>query len=84
MRFARHPEVLWRSTSQGPVILVPGRDDPDRLGGLAAVVWEVLDEPLDAERLLDELTTVLGHRPELTSCLETLLEAGLLEAQPGP
>ena len=45
MRYARNPSVLWRSTSRGPVLLGPDQDRPELLGGQAAVVWEVLDEP---------------------------------------
>ena len=67
VRYARNPAVLWRSTSQGPVVLVPGRELPDaRSSGLAAVVWEVLDEPLDADALQDEVAS-RGGRTARTS-----------------
>ncbi len=79
MHYARNPAVLWRSTSRGPVLLVPGHDDPERLGGLAAVVWEVLDEPLDLEALCDEAMSLLDHRPDLSPCLDALLAAGVVQ-----
>lgn len=78
MRYARNPGVLWRSTSRGPLVLLPDRDDPERLGGLAAVVWEVIDGPLDEEALQEEVAAVLDDRPSLRACLESMIEAGLL------
>jgi hypothetical protein len=78
VRYARNPAVLWRSTSQGPVVLIPGRDLPTRLSGLAAVVWEVLDEPLDQGALQDEVATVVDGRPDLTACLAELADASLV------
>jgi hypothetical protein len=83
VRYARNPAVLWRSTSQGPVVLVPGRELPTRLSGLAAVVWEVLDEPLDAGRLADEVAGVLDDRPDLGRCLAELRHATLVVSDPG-
>jgi hypothetical protein len=76
VRYARHPEVLWRSTSQGPVVLLPDREDPTRLGGLAAVVWELLDRPLTIDELADEAMRLFDERPDLTACLGELLRAG--------
>ena len=76
MRYARHPEVLWRSTSQGPVVLLPGREEPTRFGGLAAVVWELLDRPMTIDELADEATRLFDERPDLTACLDELLGAG--------
>jgi hypothetical protein len=78
VRYARNPSVLWRSTSQGPVVLGADEEAPTRLHGLAAVVWEVLDEPLDADGLRDEVATVLDDPPDLTACLAELVEATLL------
>lgn len=82
MRYARHPAVLWRSTSLGPVVLIPGKDDPDQLGGLAAVVWEVLDAPTDEESLRAEVATVVGGRPDLGPCLATMIESRMVVAEP--
>ena len=82
MRYARNPAVLWRSTSQGPVVLAPGRQLPTRLSGLAAVVWEVLDEPLDAARLTDEVEAMVDGRPDLDRCLAELSQATLVVSLP--
>ena len=83
MRYARNPEVLWRSTSQGPVVLIPGRELPTRLGGLAAVVWEVLDEPLDLDGLRDATEAMVDGRPDLTDSLDELRRATLVVSLPG-
>lgn len=82
MRYARNPAVLWRSTSRGPVVLGPDRDEPERLGGLAAVVWEVLDHPLDAGGLQEEVAIVIDGEPDLAPFLATLIEAELVVTDP--
>jgi hypothetical protein len=78
VRYARNPCVLWRSTSRGPVVLVPGHDDPERLGGLAALVWEVLDEPLTLEALHEEAMGLLDQAPRLSPCVDGLVAAGVV------
>lgn len=80
MRYARNPEVLWRSTSLGPVVLIPGRELPTRLSGLAAVVWEVLDGALARDELDGEVTQVLDEPMDLSACLTELIEADLVVA----
>jgi hypothetical protein len=79
VRYARNPAVLWRSTSLGPVVLIPGRELPTRLSGLAAVVWEVLDAPLAEAELGDEVARLLDERHPLTTCLAELVEADLVQ-----
>jgi hypothetical protein len=78
VRYARNPGVLWRSTSLGPVVLVPGRDLPTRLSGLAAVVWEVLDGTLADEDLDREVAQLLAEPVDLAACLRELVEADLV------
>lgn len=78
MRYARNPAVLWRSTSLGPVVLLPGRELPTRLSGVAAVVWEVLDAALARNELDGEVAHVLDEPIDLTACLEELVEADLV------
>jgi hypothetical protein len=80
VRYARNPEVLWRSTSLGPVVLIPGRDLPTRLGGLAAVVWEILDDALPRDELDGEVAQLLEEPVDLAACLHELLEADLVVA----
>jgi hypothetical protein len=79
VRYARNPEVLWRSTSRGPVVLVPGREGPDRLGGVAAVVWEVLDDPMDAVGVEAAVVTLTGGAAAAREALDRLCDEGLLQ-----
>lgn len=77
MRYVRNPDVLWRSTSRGPIVLAPGNDAPVRLGGVAAVVWELLDDPLtaaDVSALVDEM---LPEASEVDAALAELRHSGL-------
>ena len=83
MRYARNPAVLWRSTSLGPVVLIPGRELPTRLSGLAAVVWEVLDVPLTEGALQDEVAGLLDEHHPLTACLADLVDADLVRPSEG-
>lgn len=64
------------------MVLVPGRADPNRLGGLSAVVWELLDQPL-LERELDEaVEAIVGSRTGVGACLSEMLGAGLVVSFP--
>lgn len=76
MLHARNPAILWRSTSRGPVVLAPAADTPERLGGAAAVVWEVLDRPMTAAALASAVTAVIGQELEVTRALDELRAAG--------
>ena len=81
MRYARRPEVLWRSTSRGPVLLAPGADTVDQLGGLAAVVWEVLDRPLTASEVADAARAWVGEVHGTLAALTELEAAALVATQ---
>lgn len=83
MRYARNPAVLWRSTSLGPVVLIPGRDLPTRLSGPAAVVWEVLDTPLAVAELEPEVGQLLDEPIDLATCLAEMLVADLVQCSAG-
>jgi hypothetical protein len=67
----RNAAVLWRSTSRGPVVLAPAHDAAEELGGMGAVVWELLDEPMDLDALRAAVTG-LGLDP-------TSVDAAVLE-----
>ncbi len=82
MRYARNPQVLWRSTSRGPVVLAPHHEQPDRLGGMAAVVWELLDEPLDQAALAAQAADLVGSATGIDEALAHLTDAGLVTTEP--
>ena len=82
MRYARNPTVLWRSTTSGPVVLPLDAPSPELLGGLAAVLWELLDAagvPDDLER---DAEAFVGHRVSVRSALLAMEERGLVVARP--
>jgi Coenzyme PQQ synthesis protein D (PqqD) len=77
----RNPAVLWRSTSRGPVVLAPDDETAETLGGLGALVWELLDEPTDLDSLRDAVTA-LGPDPvpdDIAAAVAELRAVGLLE-----
>lgn len=78
MRYARHPGVLWRSTSAGPLLLPPHTDDLVHLTGAGAVVWELLDEPATEETLRDEACELIGGSVDITDALTRLCSSGLV------
>ena len=78
MRFARHPEVLWRSTSRGPVLLRPDDVDAEVIGGVAAAVWEVLDAPLTDVEVNDAIREMVGDGGLDDAAALAELEAALL------
>ena len=77
MSYARNPEVLWRSTSRGPVVLLGDRE-PARLHGAAAVVWELLDDVMDRATVEAEARTVIGTAPDVGPALDELVAQGLV------
>lgn len=77
MRFARHPEVLWRSTSQGPVVLLGDRE-PACLRGSAAVVWELLDDAMDRATVEAEARSMVGEAANVGGGLDELVTRGLV------
>jgi len=83
-RWVRVPEVLWRSTSRGPVVLPRASDDAELLGGLGAVVWELLDVPSTEGDLVAALSDFafadeLPTTSVVSSALGELRERGLVE-----
>lgn len=59
-------------------MLVPGSEDPKRLGGLAAVVWELLDGPIDEGAIGEAVVAIGGPPAGLSECLAEMLAADLL------
>jgi len=64
------------------VLLAPSHDRPELLGGLAALVWEVLDEPLTAQSITDHVREVIPDAADPHRAIEELVRVGLLDAQP--
>ena len=82
MRYARNPTVLWRSTTSGPVVLPADVPSPELLGGLAAVLWELLDVPAVADELERDAEAIVGHSVAARPALLAMEERGLVVARP--
>ena len=78
---ARRRAVLWRSTSRGPVVLAPADDTAATLGGLGAVVWELLDAPTHLESLQDAVDRMglESTSVDVTAAVAELRAVGLLD-----
>jgi hypothetical protein len=78
VRYARNPEVLWRSTSRGPVLLAPAMEHPQLMSGLAAVVWELLEHPASLPDLKRVVAEIAGTDIDLTEAITGLDDEDLL------
>jgi len=82
--FARRVGTLWRDT--GLHVLALPTNDPAEvvvLGGGSAVLWRMLQEPLDLPAVMSRLRTFAGETPEASEvreCLDDLVHRGLVEA----
>lgn len=75
--WARHPLLLHRSTSIGPVVLRPDAAAPERIDGLGAVVLELLDRAMTAPEI-DAHLADLGSTGDAEALLTELAERGLV------
>ncbi|HEY5014973.1 MAG TPA: PqqD family protein [Acidimicrobiia bacterium] len=82
--WCRADRVLWRRTLGGVVVLPTQRTtEPVALRGPAAMIWELLAEPLRAADLLESLAATYGvgaHEvaADVAGALDLLLELGAL------
>lgn len=83
--FARRVGTLWRDT--GMHVLVLADDDGAEvvvLGGGGAVLWRLLEQPLDLPTVMTRLRTAAGAAPdqeEVQECLRDLVARGLVVAE---
>ena len=85
--FARRAGTLWRDTGMH-VLALPEDDGAEVvvLGGGSAVLWRLLEEPLDLPTVMSRLHTPLGADPEVAevgACLHDLVARGLIHTQGG-
>lgn len=59
-------------------MLVPGREEPNRLGGLGAVVWELLDHPMLETELDEAVDAIVGSHGGVAACVAEMLDTGLV------
>lgn len=59
-------------------MLAPASARPDRLGGIAAAVWEVLDTPMTATEVAIAVQAVLEQAIDVDAALVELVATGLV------
>jgi hypothetical protein len=74
----RREAVLWRAVVDGVVVVTLASDDEVFLGGGAARVWELLEQP----RSVDELASLIAGAPiaDVTAVVERLIELDFIQA----
>jgi len=79
--YARVASVLWRSTSTGPVVLAADWDTPRHLGGVLALVWEALDEPVPCAEVESDVAELVAAAevPQVQDALDELVALGVVE-----
>jgi hypothetical protein len=84
----RASRALWRRAGTEVLATLPDEAEVKRLGGSAAAVWVLLDEPRSVADLVRELGDAYDVRPEeilepVAGCVDELVAVGLVEEVPG-
>jgi hypothetical protein len=75
-RWQRSPGVVWRRSDTKIALLCPGSDALHLLTGTSAVVWQLLDEPIDEQDLVSALAAGFDADPDdVASTLAPFLQA---------
>jgi len=79
----RNPDVLWRHTLLGTLVLAPDSDVPELLATPGDAIWEALAQPVTEAGLVDQLTELFGAEREViatdvSALLDELRAAGLM------
>jgi hypothetical protein len=85
----RHPQAVWRRSSDRIVVLPPDHEDPLLLEGTGHVIWELLAEPIEEARLTDLLAQATSEdpadiAPQIRSFLRDLASDQAVEPIAGP
>jgi hypothetical protein len=56
--WSRRPDVLWRRTARGVVVLGADADRPRAVNGPAASLWDALTEPIEERDAIDLVARV--------------------------
>ena len=85
LRYRRSPEVLWRSTPSGVVILPPGEREPLLLESTGIALWEVLAKPVTLDAAAQALADAYGVEPnrvavDIEPVIDVLVRRGVIVA----
>jgi hypothetical protein len=80
--WSRNAGALFRVSARSIVVLPPNADEPLRLGGAAAVVFAVLDEPCSELALVDALRERGADEASVREALAMLRAADVVALDP--
>lgn len=85
-RFARAEGALWHRTSARTLLSPAAGRDTIELTGVAALVWDVLGDPVSVPDLAADLAAAFGRdaggiEPEVEGLLTGLLELGAVRRE---
>lgn len=85
-RLVRSEEVLWRRTARDVVALALDGEDPVVLSGAGLLLWELLEEPVQADELYGVLADVHGIALEVVleeaePVVEELIRLGIVQVR---
>lgn len=60
-RCVRSPEVLWRRTTSGALVVVPSGGELLQLNHTASLVWDELAEPCTVRDVVDAIAGACGE-----------------------
>lgn len=61
--WVREPEVLWRDTAHGIVLLPAGAEEPFALTDSGAAAWALLENPVGLDEVATRLAATYGTSP---------------------
>jgi hypothetical protein len=81
----RDPRVLWRRSGDGFVLLPPGSEELVVLEDVAALVWSLLERPVDEAQLVVRLARRFGSdtvtvETDVGPFLRRLRDRGVLDS----
>jgi hypothetical protein len=82
-RYRRSPEVVWRSTPSGIVVLPPGEPEPLLLEGTGNALWEVLEKPVTLDAAAQALAGMYDVEPgrvsvDIRPIIDVLVRRGVI------
>jgi hypothetical protein len=82
----RSPDVLWRRTLDGVVLLPPSAPSPIHVVGAGWPIWQLLAEPIPRDELIDTIVSLYDDRPpgleaDLSHVIDQLTEVGAIQSE---
>ena len=88
VRWVRAASALWRRLHDGVMLLNDSDDRPLTVTGPGRAIWELLQDPIEEEELVEVLAEVYGQpvddvRRDIAPVLDELVERRLAERRVG-